>query len=303
MKILPWGCRLTAQMDVKAILNIDRELIKEVNLLQTSITSTIGRNFNETQLATSRFMGKFLLLVVHPDAGGESTSHRIAKAANDALVAAGNEVRIVDLIQTPFNQCASAADFISVPPGRLLYQANQKPDNLILAIREQQATLEWSTHVVVIGPIWFYRYPAAFYAWVDRVWTFGWADDFTKKHEELTLFGRKAPLVITTGAPGEVYSHGGPLTSIDALLYATTSVFGSFGFTVYRTQGVWLAGKGNEAANADQIEKAAKAILNIGKRPVLPFRGPANAQRPDDVEVFAKLPNIEFYEAANLQTR
>jgi putative NADPH-quinone reductase len=245
-------------------------------------------------------MGKFVLLIVHPDTAGESTSHRIAKAANDALLAAGNEVRVVDLIKTPFNEGASAADFVSVPSGRLVYQANQKPDNLIPAIRDQQAILEWSTHVVVIGPIWFYRYPSALYAWVDRVWTVGWAYDFSKKYEELTLFGRKALFVITTGGPGDFYSHGGPLTSIDGLLYATTYPFSACGFTVYRTQGVWLAGRGDAAAAATQIEKTVKAILNIEKRPVLPFKDPAKPDGVDVVEVFARLPNIELDEAANL---
>jgi putative NADPH-quinone reductase len=245
-------------------------------------------------------MAKFLLLIVHPDVSGQSTSHRIAQAASAALVAAGNEVRTVDLIATPFNAGASAADFLEVPAGRLVYQANQRPENLIPAIREQQALLEWSTHVVVIGPIWFYRYPAALYAWVERVWTVGWAYDFSKKYEDLTLFGRKALFVITTGAPGELYTHGGPLTSIDALLYATTYPFAACGFAVARTQGVWLAGKLDDAAAAEQIERAARAIVKIDRRPLLPFRDPAKPQGVDDVEVFAKLPNIALEEADEL---
>jgi putative NADPH-quinone reductase len=245
-------------------------------------------------------MGRFLLLIVHPDTAAQSTSHRIAKASSDALIAAGNEVRTVDLIKAPFNAGASPADFLSLAPGRFVYQPNQKLDNLIPAIRAQQALLEWSTHLVVMGPIWFYRYPAALYAWFERVWTIGWAYDFGKKREQLTLFGRKALFVITTGAPGDFYSHGGPLTSIDGLLYATTYPVFEFGFTVARTQGVWLAGRLDEAGSAAQVEKTVKAILNIDKRPVLPYRDPAKPQGVDDVEVFAKLPNISLDEAAAL---
>jgi NAD(P)H dehydrogenase (quinone) len=245
-------------------------------------------------------MGKFLLLVVHPDTSGASTSHRIAKAANDALVAAGNEARTVDLIKTPFNTGASAADFLAVQPGRLNYQANQKLDNLIPAIREQQRLLEWSTHVVVIGPIWFYRYPAAYYAWFERVITMGWGYDLSKKPQEQTLFGRTILFVITTGGPGEFYSHGSPLTSIEALLYATTLPLAQFGLKVVRTQGVWLAGKLDDAGNAAQIEKTAKAIVNIDKRPQLPFMDQAKPAGVDDIEVFAKLPNISLDEASQL---
>jgi NAD(P)H dehydrogenase (quinone) len=240
-------------------------------------------------------MGKFLLLIAHPDPNGQSSSHRIAKAANDALLAAGNEVRIVDLIHTPFTNGATINDFLTPPPGRFAYESNQGVDNLIPAIREQQAILEWSTHVIVIGPIWFYRFPAYFYSWIDRVWAAGWAFAQGKKVEEGPLYGKKALFVITAGAPSGYYSHGGKCTSIEALFYSTTASFAWAGFTVYRSQGVWNA----SGIGDDQVAKVAQAIVKIEKRPILPFKNPAKPDDLDTVEVLARLPNIELDEAIN----
>jgi NAD(P)H dehydrogenase (quinone) len=113
---------------------------------------------------------------------------------------------------------ASPADFLIVPEGRFSYGRLQTLDNLIPAIREQQANLLWATHVIVLGPIWFYRFPANLYAYEDRVFTAGWAYNFGVPYEGLALYGRKVLFVITTGAPADFYSHGGPLMSIDGLL-------------------------------------------------------------------------------------
>jgi putative NADPH-quinone reductase len=243
-------------------------------------------------------MGKFALIVAHPDATGVSTSHRIAKGANDALLAAGNEVRVVDLIHTPFNTGASAADFLAVPPGKFKYEANQAPDNLIPAIREQQAILEWATHVVVIGPMWYFHYPACLYSWFERVFTISWAcsEDYSKKREDYVLYGKKVLFVITIGAPIGYYSHGGSITSLEAVLYSTTYSFSYCGFTIVRSQAV----PPPTEEVPDQVPNAVRAIVNIDKRPVLPFKDPAKPDGLDEIEVFVQLPNLTLEQAASL---
>jgi putative NADPH-quinone reductase len=241
-------------------------------------------------------MGKFVLLISHPDPTGVSTSHRIAKGANSALLAAGHEVRVIDLIHTPFNTGASSADFLSLAPGPFKYEANQSPENLIPAIREQQAIVEWATHLIVIGPMWYYHYPASLYDWFERVFTIGWASGNSQKLEDRVLCGKKVFFVITIGAPISYYSHGGKVTSLEALLYQTTSSFAWCGPTVCRSQAVPPASE----RDPDPVGKAVLAIVNVDKRPILPFRDPAKPKDLDVVEVLARLPNIELDEAANL---
>jgi hypothetical protein len=72
------------------------------------------------------------------------------------------------------------------------------------------------------------------------------------------------------------------------------------GLTVYQTQGAYLAGRLDAEKTAEQIEKSVKAIMNLEKRPVLPFKDPAKPEGVDDVEIFARLPTISLDDAANL---
>jgi putative NADPH-quinone reductase len=243
-------------------------------------------------------MPNFLLIVSHPDVKSQSTSHQLADTAKAVLIAAGNEVRVVDLILAGFNVGASPADFVAVPPDqRLLYQKLQTPANLSPRIKEQQANLEWASHVIVFGPIYFYRYPASLYAYAERVLTVGWGYNFTIPREKLILYNKAILFVITTGEASEFYSHGGPLTSLDGLLYSTTYAFNACGFRVYRSQGIWQAGRTPEPFE-EIAAKFSKAVLNLEKRPFLPFRDPGKKAGVDELQVFAELPNITLAEAA-----
>jgi NAD(P)H dehydrogenase (quinone) len=153
--------------------------------------------------------------------------------------------------------------------------------------------------VIVVGPIWFYRFPANLYAFQDRVFTAGWAYNFEIPYEQLPLYGKRLLFVITTGAPSGFYSHGGGLTSIDGLLYPTTYSFNGSGFGVYRTQGIWEAARGSAAEQEQTKQKFVAALLNIEKRPLLPFGVKDKPAGTDDVQVFAELPNISLDEAVS----
>ena len=250
-----------------------------------------------TTWVTSLSTMKFLFIIAHGDTTESSHAHVLAKSAQETLTAAGHEVRVVDLVKTTFKQCASPADFLKVPEGeKFSYGALQSRDNLSPEIREQQENLLWCTHLIVIGPMWFYKYPACFYAWTERVWTGGWAWDFSKKREELALFGRKALLVMTTGGPSEYYSHGG-MSSLDGLMYTTTFGMNGCGMTVLRSQGIWAASHLSAEQFQVEVEKFGKALLNIEKRPALPFNDPQRPKDVDELEVFVKLPNLSLDDA------
>jgi hypothetical protein len=50
------------------------------------------------------------------------------------------------------------------------------------------------------------------------------------------------------------------------------------------------------------LSRTCRGILKIEKRPMLPFRDPGKPKEVDDIEIFARLPNIELNEVANLET-
>jgi putative NADPH-quinone reductase len=239
---------------------------------------------------------KFVIIVSHPDPKGEGVSHRLANSAKDALTKAGHEVKIVDLIKTSFNEGASVKDFVKVNEGKFEYASNQRKENLSAVIKEQQDLLLWCTHLILIGPMWFYRFPASLYAWMERVLTIGFAYDLQKKPNELPLHGKKVLFVITTGGPGEFYSHGA-VTSLDAILYPTTKGFELSGMTIFRSQGIFAAGHVPPATLDPVVAKFGQAMVNIDKRPVLQHKRPGAPSDKDDVEVFASLPNVSLDEA------
>jgi putative NADPH-quinone reductase len=210
----------------------------------------------------------------------------------------GFEVRVVNLINTIFNEGANAKDFLKVPENsRINLPVLQSRDNLKPEIIEQQENLLWATHVIVFGPMFFFRFPSSLYSYIDKVLTAGWAYDFAGKLaiNQLPLYQKKILFAVTTGAPGQRYTHGNGLTSLDGLLYPTTSSFAYVGFSVYRSQGLFGAGRVSKEELVIQAKKFAKAMLNIEKRPLLPF-GQKKPAGKDEIEIFIGLPNLTLDE-------
>ena len=99
---------------------------------------------------------KYLLLIVHADPRGQSTSHQLAARTKAVLEQNHHEVKIVDLIKAGFKENASEDDFIDKKPDqKFSYLDLQKPSNLSPVIVEQQNNLKWSNlvlHVTITFP-------------------------------------------------------------------------------------------------------------------------------------------------------
>jgi putative NADPH-quinone reductase len=218
---------------------------------------------------------RVLVLIAHANAKGQSTAHRLAAAAESALLEDGHEVRVVDLVHCGFDKVATIDDFTSVPhPEHFDYETSHVPsnDNLVALIREQQAHVLWSTHIMVMGPIWFYRYPAAFYAYTERVLNsyFGYtAEEFGKSGP---LRGRKVMCVATLGGYASTYAPAGPQTTIENIMYhVTRGHFSYCGMTCLRCQAFYQCTQ--DASPCDDpavVEKWKAAVKNLDRRPEIP---------------------------------
>lgn len=224
---------------------------------------------------TSHYM-KVLILIAHANSNGLSTSHRLAKAAEEALLEDNHEVRVVDLVKCGFDKVATIDDFTSLPrPDHFDYENSHMKgnENLIQAIRDQQAHVTWCTHIMVFGPMWFYRYPATFYAWTERVLN----DSFGYTPTEFVATGphrgKKAMCVITLGGFEAWYVPSGPLTTIENLLYhVTRGHFSYCGMTCLRSQVFYECSQ--DKSPCDEPEMVAKwkqAVKNLDRRPEIPF--------------------------------
>jgi putative NADPH-quinone reductase len=118
---------------------------------------------------------RVLLLVAHGDYDGKSNSHLLAHSADEALRAAGNDARVVDLAKSGFLVASSKSDFVAEVASERFSSllAGASRDNLKPEIREQQDNITWATHVIVFSPVWYHGLPASYYAYYERVFTLG----------------------------------------------------------------------------------------------------------------------------------
>jgi putative NADPH-quinone reductase len=217
---------------------------------------------------------RVLILICHANHNEASTAHRLASRAQDALLEDHHEVRVVDLVKLGFNRVATAMDFTSLPkPDLFDYEGSHIPgnENLIQEIRDQQLHVTWCTHLIIVGPMWYYRYPACFYAWAERVLndSFG----YTVKNFGPTgpLKGRKVLCVITLGTSESLYKVDGPLTTVEGILYhVTRGHFGYVGMTSLRSQAFYDCRQDKSPCDEpDIVEKWKLAIKNLDSRPEL----------------------------------
>ena len=220
---------------------------------------------------------KVLIIIAHCDPTKKATAYRFAKAAEEALLAAGNEVKVTDIVHEGFDRVATEHDFLKVDNGGLenfSYIPNQREDNLIEPIIKQQKLLLWCTHVLIIGPMYYYRYPACLYAYIERVFTNGFA--FGEKDgkqcvmKDGLLKGRKLSCVITAADKAYHFSPTGNAT-LESFLYTTTFAFRFVGFEATRSMGYFGANDPEVVAKEPEyLEKFKKAIVKIDSWPLLP---------------------------------
>ncbi|OHS99549.1 Flavodoxin-like fold family protein [Tritrichomonas foetus] len=226
-------------------------------------------------------MGKFLLVIAHANPNETSISHRLAKASATALTEAGHSVKTLDLVKSIFLQCASKDDFKEITE-RFDYLQMQTETNIQDNIKEQQEIVRWADTVIVYAPIWFWRLPACFYAFQERIFTRGF---YPLKEKKRALF------VVTAGGTNEYYSHGGFIPT-EAMLYTTTYPMHRCNFEVYRSLPVFNCETHTTEERIESLcNNIKKIIVDLENRPLLEF-GKNKQEGKDEIELFGLLPNL-----------
>ena len=238
---------------------------------------------------------RVLILIAHCDPTKKGTAYRFAKAAEEALIAAGNEVKVSDLVHEGFDRVATEKDFLKVDTSKKFdYIESQREDNLIEPILNAQKLLTWSTHVLIIGPMYYNRFPACLYAYIERVFTKNFAFSFENgKHccmKEGLLKGRKVSCVITCGDREFNFTPQG-YAPLDVFLYSTTYAFRWVGFQATRSMGYYSANMPDTIAKEGEwIEKFKKAVVKLDSWPLLPeCEPPLKPGEPNEAIKFAEL--------------
>ena len=239
---------------------------------------------------------KVLIVIAHCDPNKNATSYRLANAAKEALEAAHNQVKVTDLVAEGFDRTATSNDFKKIAdPKKFNYVANELPaDNLCDAVLKQHELITWCDHILVIGAMYFFRFPACLYAWIERCFTLDYAFSNTKNMENGPLKGRKVSLLITTGGPAPHFVARG-YSPLEALLYSTTYGFRYCGFECTRSMGYFGANIPEVISKESEwTEKFKKAVVKLDSWPLLPIlHGKPQDGEKNEPEIIAGLEPLQ----------
>lgn len=156
---------------------------------------------------------RILILNGHPDPRADRFCAALCDAYAEAALAAGHEVRRLDLgsIDTPL--LTQAETFASPPPD---------------ALQTVQAAMIRAEHLVIVFPLWLGGVPAKLKALLEQVYRASFGFQVHERGWTSRLKGRSARLVVTMGMPGAIFRW----------------VFGGHGVKALEKGVLWLSGYG-----------------------------------------------------------
>ncbi|MCP1501237.1 NAD(P)H dehydrogenase (quinone) [Pseudomonas migulae] len=140
-----------------------------------------------------------LIVVAHhsPD----SLTHSLAGRITEGLTASdpANTVEFADLFAEGFEPRFGAADFA-------VHHREASPPADVIA---EQARIDRADHLVLVYPVYWWSMPAILKGWIDRVFTNGWAFDFTADSLEKKLGHMRVHLIGVGGADAGTFDRHG----------------------------------------------------------------------------------------------
>ncbi|CAI8800993.1 NAD(P)H-dependent oxidoreductase [Pseudomonas sp. IT-P395] len=141
-----------------------------------------------------------LIVVAHHDP--RSLTHSAAAQIAESLVQANpaNTFEIADLFAEGFEPRFGAADFA-------VHHRESAPPADVLA---EQARIDRADTLVLVYPVYWWSMPALLKGWIDRVFSNGWAFDFSGDLKHVKLLQRlRVHLVGLAGADARTYERHG----------------------------------------------------------------------------------------------
>jgi NAD(P)H dehydrogenase (quinone) len=158
---------------------------------------------------------KVIVIYAHPNP--MSFNAAIAAVVKEELEKKGAEVKFKDLYAMNWNPVLSARDFEGFHNGTV-------PKD----IKAEQADVSWADAVILIAPVWWYSVPAILKGYIDRVFSIGFAYEYTATGPRGMLTDKNALVITTSGADERNAQQTGMVDLISKSF--VNSVFGFSGF-------------------------------------------------------------------------
>jgi NAD(P)H dehydrogenase (quinone) len=136
---------------------------------------------------------KFHIIIDHPWTG--SFNYAILEAFSDTLQKNGHTIDLLDLNQDEFNPVFTTEELAVYAQGL----------SLDPKVKDYQARLMSTEHLVLVFPIWWNVMPARMKGWLDKVLLPGFAFTRGQTPEPLLTHISSATILTTTGAPDELH--------------------------------------------------------------------------------------------------
>lgn len=139
-----------------------------------------------------------LIVVAHPEPG--SLSHGIARQLGEGLAGQGHSFELADLVAEGFDPRFTAAD--------LAVHRRQAPPPADVAA--EQARIDRADALVLVYPVYWWSMPGLLKGWIDRVFTNGWALDYSPDAPLVKrLRHLRVHLLAIAGADARTYARHG----------------------------------------------------------------------------------------------
>lgn len=162
------------------------------------------------------------IVYAHPHNG--SLNAALRDEAVQTLESLGHTVTVADLYAMNWKAVADYDDFGPTENEAFMAAAGEawEKDALAPDIRAEQERLLAADNVILQFPLWWFTVPAIMKGWMDRVFTNGFGYGTThswKRYGEGVLAGKRAMVVVTTGAAEVHLSDRGINGDINDLLF------------------------------------------------------------------------------------
>lgn len=191
-----------------------------------------------------------LIVVAHPER--KSLSHSIARHVAEGLsaVGAGHTFEIADLVAEGFDPTFREADLA-------VHRTKAAPPADVAA---EQARIERADALVLVYPVYWWSMPAVLKGWIDRVFSNGWAFDFSADAPLVKkLRGRQVHLVAIAGADSPTYARHGYATAMKTQI--EHGIFDYCGASVASAELMVNSESENPAGHLDTARKLGRGLF------------------------------------------
>ncbi|MBO8158926.1 NAD(P)H-dependent oxidoreductase [Thermosyntropha sp.] len=191
---------------------------------------------------------KALLVYAHPNP--LSFNAAIAATVKEELEKKGIEVKVKDLYAMNFNPVLSKADLEGTHTG-----------NVPADIKAEQEDVRNADIIVMVAPIWWYSVPAIMKGYMDRVFSIGFAYEYTESGPRGLLNGKKGLIITTAGADEKTAKETGLDKVVD--MGIAQALFGFCGFSEYKSKIFYAVPMVSDEERRNMLSEVRNLIQNF----------------------------------------